>query len=165
MVHGYREGADCEVLFELQNLTEVGPGGFGAEELHVGLCGLAYRARVRSAPAKTRWMPLEKAAPARAAHENDWSLTGRVIAFKPLRNPLSGSDLYWIHLDLERMNLEILVNRRALRGDALAPGVMLDAEIWLQGHVLDELALSSRYEGVDISCSTANFWTQLKRRN
>ena len=29
VVHGYREGADCEVLFELQNLTEVGPGGFG----------------------------------------------------------------------------------------------------------------------------------------
>lgn len=164
VVHGYREG-DCEVLFELQNLTEVGPGGFGAEELHVGLCGLAYRARVRSTPAKTRWMPLDKAAPSRAAHENDWSLTGRVIAFKPLKNPLSGSDLYWIHLDLERMNLEILVNQRALRGDTLAPGVTLDAEIWLQGHVLDELALSSRYEGLDASGSPANFWSQLKRRN
>jgi hypothetical protein len=165
VVHGYREGVDCEVLFELQNLTEVGPAGFAAEELHVGLCGLAYRARVRSAPAKSRWLPLDKAAPARAAHENDWSLTGRVIAFKPLKNPLSGSDLYWIHVDLERMNLEILVNQRALRGEALAPGVMLDAEIWLQGHVLDEVALSSRYEGVDRAGSTANFWAQLKRRN
>jgi hypothetical protein len=165
VVHGYREGSDCEVLFELQNLTEVGPGGFRAQELHVGLCGLAYRARVRTAPAKTRWLPLDKAAPSRAAHENDWSLSGRVIAFKPLKNPLSGSDLYWIHLDLEKMNLEILVNQRALRGDQLAPGVTLDAEIWLQGHVLDELALRSRYEGVDVSCSTANFWAQLKRKN
>ena len=27
VVHGFREGTDCEVLFELQNLTEVGPGG------------------------------------------------------------------------------------------------------------------------------------------
>jgi hypothetical protein len=63
------------------------------------------------------------------------------------------------------MNLEILVNQRALRGDPLAPGVTLDAEIWLQGHVLDALALSCRYEGVDSSCSTANFWTQLKRKN
>ena len=43
-------------------------------------------------------MPLEKAAPARAAHENDWSLCGRVIAFKPLRNPLSGGELFWIML-------------------------------------------------------------------
>jgi len=110
-------------------------------------------------------MPLDKAAPSRAAHENDWSLSGRVIAFKPLKNPLSGSDLYWINLDLEKMNLEILVNQRVLRGDALAPGVTLEAEVWLQGHVLDERALLSRYEGVDSSCSAANFWTQLRRKN
>jgi hypothetical protein len=120
---------------------------------------------VRNAPTRTRWTPLDKAAPSRAAHENDWSLSGRVIAFKPLKNPLSGSDLYWIHVDLEKMNLEILVNQRALRGDALAPGVTLDAEVWLQGHVLDALALSSRYEGVDCSTSTAEFWSRLKRRN
>ena len=68
VVHGYREGTDCEVLFELQNLTEVGPAGFRAQELHVGLCGLAYRARVRKSTAKTRWLPLEKSAPSRAAH-------------------------------------------------------------------------------------------------
>src|SRR6476619_416699 len=35
VIHGYREGTDCEVLFELQNLTEVGPTGFGAHELHI----------------------------------------------------------------------------------------------------------------------------------
>lgn len=165
VIHGYREGTICEVLFELQNLTEVGPLGFRAQELHVGLCGLAYRARVRNAPAKPRWMPLDKAAPSRAAHENDWCLTGRVISFKPLKNPLSGSDLYWINVDLGKMNLEILVNQRALRGDVLAPGATLEAEIWLQGHVLDESALRSRYEGVDLSSPTAKFWSQLRRRN
>lgn len=165
VVHGYREGTDCEVLFELQNLTEVGPAGFRAQALQVGLCGLAYRARVRSAPGNTRWEPLDKAAPSRAAHENDWSLSGRVIACKPLKNPLSGSDLYWIEVDLERMNLEILVNQRSLRGDALVPGATLEAEIWLQGHVLDEVAIRSRYEGVDSSSSTAHFWSQLRRRN
>src|SRR6266699_3138402 len=165
VVHGYREGTDCEVLFELQNLTEVGPAGFSAQELHVGLCGLAYRARVRNASAKTRWMPLDKAAPSRAAHENDWSLAGRVIAFKPLKNPLSGSDLYWIHLDLERMRLEVLVNQRSLRGDTLATGATLEAEVWLQGHVLDEQALLSRYEGVDLAWATATFWSGMKRKN
>ena len=165
VIHGYREGTDCEVLFELQNLTEVGPTGFGAQELHIGLCGLAYRARVRRGKGKTRWMPLEKTAPARAAHENDWSLSGRVIAFKPLRNPLSGGELFWIHLDLERIKLEVLVNQRALRGDSLAVGATLDAEVWLQGHVLDEHALRSRYEGVDHACSRASFWSGLRRRN
>ena len=165
VIHGYREGTACEVLFELQNLTEVGPLGFRAQELHVGLCGLAYRARVRNGPAKPRWMPLDKAAPSRAAHENDWSLTGRIISYKPLKNPLSGSDLYWINVDLGKMNLEILVNQRALRGDVLSPGATLEAEIWLQGHVLDETALRSRYEGVDLSSPTAKFWSQLRRRN
>ena len=63
------------------------------------------------------------------------------------------------------MNLEILVNQRSLRGDVLAPGVTLDAEIWLQGHVLDELALLSRYEGVDMTTSVAGFWSQLRRKN
>jgi hypothetical protein len=165
VVHGYREGTDCEVLFELQNLTEVGPSGFRAQELHVGLCGLAYRARVRSSAGKIRWLPLDKAAPSRAAHENDWSLCGRVVACKPIKNPISGSDLYWINVDLEKMNLEILVNQRSLRGDRLVPGVMLEAEVWLQGHVLDESALRSRYEGVDFSSSAADFWARLRRRN
>jgi hypothetical protein len=164
VIHGFREGTDCEVLFELQNLTEVGPAGFAAQELHIGLCGLAYRARVRGCKAKMRWTPLEKAAPARAAHENDWSLCGRVIAFKPLRNPLSGGELFWVHLDLERIKLEVLVNRRALRGE-LAVGASLEAEVWLQGHVLDEHALRSRYEGVDHAYSRASFWSSLRRKN
>jgi hypothetical protein len=110
-------------------------------------------------------VPLEKAAPSRAAHENDWSLSGRVVAFKPLRNPLSGSDLYWIHLDLESIKLEVLVNQRVLRGEPLHVGATVDAEVWLQGHVLDEQALRSRYEGVDYACSTATFWSGLRRRN
>jgi hypothetical protein len=165
VVHGYRDGTDCEVLFELQNLTEVGSWGFRAQELNVALCGLAYRARVRKNAGRTRWLPLEKAAPARAAHENDWSLSGRVVAFKPLRNPLSGSELYWIHLDLEKIKLEVLVNRRSLRGEPLDVGATVDAEVWLQGHVLDEQALRSRYEGVDYSYSTARFWSGLKRTN
>ncbi|MDT4967872.1 MAG: hypothetical protein QOJ64_2609 [Acidobacteriota bacterium] len=164
VVHGYCDGTDTEVLFELQNLTEVGPAGFRAQELHVGLCGLAYRARVCKQSVKSHWHPLEKSAPSRAAHENDWSLTGRVIAFKPLRNPLSGSELYWIYLDLGRLKLEVLVNGRALRG-SLAPGAMLAAEVWLQGHVLDARALQSRYEGVDLAYATASFWSGLKRRN
>ncbi|MDT4954876.1 MAG: hypothetical protein QOJ02_3014 [Acidobacteriota bacterium] len=164
VVHGYCDGTDTEVLFELQNLTEVGPGGFRAQELYVGLCGLAYRARVCKGHDKAHWQPLEKSALSRAAHENDWSLMGRVVAFKPLRNPLSGSELYWVYLDLERLKLEVLINRRALRG-TLVPGAMLAAEVWLQGHVLDERALRSRYEGIDRAYATSNFWSGLKRRN
>lgn len=165
VIHGYCDGTETEVLFELQNLTEVGPQGFRVQELHVGLCGLAYRARTCERPAKARWEPLEKAAPSRAAHENDWSMCGRVIAFKPLRNPLSGSELYWVYLDLECLKLEVLVNRRALRGRQLTTGAWLQAEVWLQGHVLDERALRSRYEGVDRAYTSTDFWASLKRHN
>jgi hypothetical protein len=165
IVHGYCDGTDTEVLFELQNLTEVGPEGFRAQELNVSLCGLAYRARVCARNTPLRWQPLEECAPSRAAHENDWSLCGRVISFKPLRNPLSGSELYWVYLDLERLKLEVLVNRRTLRGGKLQVGTTLAAEVWLQGHVLDRRALLSRYEGTDISHTMSDLWTLLKRRN
>ena len=55
VIHGYWDGTDTEVLFELQNLTEVGASGFRAPALHVGLCGLAYRARVCSREMNSRW--------------------------------------------------------------------------------------------------------------
>jgi hypothetical protein len=166
IVHGYCDGTDTEVLFELQNLTEVGAAGFGAQELYVGLCGLAYRAEVSEADgAPARWQPLEAVAPARATHENDWSLRGRVLSFKPLRNPLTGGELYWVYLDLERFKLEVLVNQRALRGGRLFVGAQLSAEVWLQGHLLDQRALRSRYEGVDTSATVFDLWSHLKRRN
>ena len=165
IVHGYCDGTETEVLFELQNLTEVGPEGFRAQELHVGLCGLAYRARVCQRQERTRWVSLESCAPARAAHENDWSLCGRVLSFKPLRNPLSGSELYWAYLDLDCLKLEVLINRRSLRGGELAVGAHIAAEVWLQGHVLDQRTLQSRYEGLDHSFAAAAMWARLRRRN
>jgi hypothetical protein len=105
------------------------------------------------------------ASPSRAAHENDWILRGRILAFKPLRNPLSGSELYWIYLDLSGLKLEVLVNRRALTGGALAVGATLSAEVWLQGHVFDDRALRLRFEGVDPSSSPKEFWSRFARTN
>ncbi len=165
VIHGYCEGTETDVLFELQNLTEVGTFGFRASALHIGLCGLAYSARVCSREMSPRWLPLEKAAPSRAAHENDWTLRGRVIAFKSLRNPLSGSELYWVYVDLRDLRLEVLINQRSLHGGELRLGATLSAEVWLQGHVLDEQALRLRYEGTDRSYTVGDFWTRLSRRN
>ena len=165
IVHGYSDGTETEVLFELQNLTEVGPESFRAHELHVGLCGLAYRARICARSERAHWRSLESCAPARAAHENDWSLCGRVLSFKPLRNPLSGGELYWAYLDLDCLKLEVLINQRTLRGGALTVGATIAAEVWLQGHVLDSRALQSRYEGLDRAYAPADMWTRLRRRN
>ena len=165
IIHGYCDGTDTDVLFELQNLTEVGTSGFRAPAIHVGLCGLAYRARVCAREMNARWLPLEKAAPSRAAHENDWILRGRVLAFQPLRNPLSGSELYWIHVDLEKLKLEVLVNARSLSGGKMQVGATLSAEVWLQGHVFDQEALRLRYEGLDRTVSTLQLWSRFSRSN
>ncbi|PYS76589.1 MAG: hypothetical protein DMF66_13890, partial [Acidobacteria bacterium] len=83
----------------------------------------------------------------------------------PLRNPLSGGELYWVYLDLGRLKLEVLINRRALRGEGLAIGATLAAEVWLQGHVLDRRALLSRYEGRDAAVPKSELWSHLRRRN
>ena len=165
VIHGYCDGTDTEVLFELQNLTEVGTSGFRAPALYVGLCGLAYRAHVCSRELNARWLPLERAVPSRAAHENDWILRGRIIAFKPLRNPLSGSELYWIYVDAGGFKLEVLVNSRALSGSDLEVGATVSAEVWLQGHVLDEQALRLRYEGIDPEVVLSDCWARFSRRN
>lgn len=165
LIHGYCDGTESEILFELQNLTEVGSSAFLSQNLCVGLCGLAYRARIRDNKASMNWKSLEKVAPHRAAFENDWSLCGRVISFKTLKNPLSGSELYWVYLDLDCLKLEVLVNPQTLRGGKIKVGAMLYAEIWLQGHILDETALRLRYEGIDRTYKSIDFWTKLKRLN
>ena len=164
VIHGYCQDTGAEVLFELQNLTELAPTTFHVGSLCVGLCGLAYRAQVSSKKLPEMWEPLEKAAPDQARHENDWRLRGRVAAFRPLRNPLSGSDLYWVHVELEKLRLEVLVNRSVLRG-ALRVGATFTADVWLQGHVWDERALRRRYEGVDYTFAPVDFWRHLKRLN
>lgn len=87
-----------------------------------------------------------------------------MLAFKPLRNPLSGSELYWIYVDTEKLKLEVLVNGRALTGQ-LQIGAMLSAEVWLQGHIIDSQAVRLVYEGVDRRVPIGQFWSHLSRRN
>ena len=162
IIHGYCQGTQNEVLFELQNMTEVRHEIFRGPLLCVGLCGLAYRANITPRPQIPLWQPLAHTKP--DARENDWRLCGRVLDFKPLRNPLSGSDLYWVYVDAGKLRLEVLVNRRALRGD-LRAGATLSAQVWLQGHVFDETTLRARYEGRDYSVPIVAYWRHLRRFN
>lgn len=166
VIHGYCRQSGTELLFELQNLTEVAPSAFNSDTLCISLCGLAYRAQ--SGPMGLNWQvgweALDKAAPGQSCHENDWRLHGFVEAFRPLRNPLSGRDLYWVRVNLAHFRLEVLVNRSALRG-TLHVGAAFSADIWLQGHVLDDNALRRRYEGVDYTSDPVSFWRHLRRHN
>ncbi len=167
-VAGRIEGHADKIFFQLQNLTETGAKNFERKVLTVGLCGLAYRARVTAAAADEalEWRRLSETAGNSDANETDWRLSGRVINYNALRNPFSGSDLYWIHLDLGNFELEILVNRRRLiGGKMLRVGANIKADVWLQGHIVAESTLLSNYEGVDWSASAADFWKNFKKLN
>jgi len=161
LIHGFIEDTETEVLFELQNLTEVSGKNFQSNTLQIGLCGLAYRAEVVEKSEKY-WRPSTKTSD---KPENDWSLCGEIIAFNALRNPFSGSDLYWLHLDLGDFELEILVNQKTLLSEDLFVGATIRAEVWLQGHIISESTLFSHYEGVDYTRRTIDFWQKFKRKN
>lgn len=165
VIHGFVDDTETEVLFELQNLTEVGTRIFEQKILRVGLCGLAYRAEVLAAPEKPFWRSFDEITINVVAGKNDWSIGGEVLDFSSLRNSFSGNDLYWIFLDAGDIKLEILVNQRALNGEKLAVGAFLRADVWLQGHILGENNSRRRYEGVDRRHDTIDFWKSFKRPN
>ena len=154
-----------KIFFQLQNLTEIGAKSFERKFLMVGLCGLAYRAEVSEADEKSVLKPLRKAAGGSKQDETDWRLCGRVIKFNALRNPFSGSDLYWIYLDLDDIKLEIIINQDALKGMELRVGATVRADVWLQGHIVKQPLFLSSYEGVDWSFNTVDFWKNYKKLN
>lgn len=165
LIHGFIEDTETEVLFELQNLTEFGAQIFERKSLRIGLCGLAHKARVSTTNEKKYWKSFDEIVKNIHASENSWSLCGEVVAFNALRNGFSGSDLYWLYLDVGELKIEVLVNQRALKGGKLQIGAFVKAEIWLQGHILAENVSRLGYEGIDRSQRTVDFWKKFKRKN
>lgn len=160
------------VIFELQNLTEIPAIEWRASHLHVAIAGLAYSAYITHYPDSFavqnypyRFLnAAEVEGLAEQACENDYVINGRVLAWRSLRNPATGAELFWVHIDAGLIRLEVIVNQRALRGQ-LKIGAAFSANIWLQGHVLVEADLEARYEGVDPDYLTSDFWGRLRRNN
>ncbi len=165
VVHGFVEDTNSEILFQLQNLTEVGANVLEQTTLNVGLCGLAYRAGIFPTNDEYGWKAYEDAEVKVADEDNFWNVAGRILAFDSLRNPQSGSDLYWIYVGMGSLNLEVLVNQRSLRGKKPRIGSFIEADVWLQGHILNQTAKRNGYEGVDWSSHPADFWKSLRKPN
>lgn len=160
-----------EIIFELQNVTELNQGVFRESHLHVALAGIAYSARAhpagskQAADAAPRFELAERVTEfAEQACENDYIISGQVLAWRELQNPATGATLVWIYVDAGKIRVEVLASREALSGQ-LSIGAALTANIWLQGHVLEEADITARYEGVDRSYETGEFWTRLRREN
>lgn len=165
-IAGKIEDFTTAVFFQLQNLTEVSPKNFERDILRVGLGGLALRAEVVVEGEDFLWQPLCETAENTDAEETYWRLRGKILAFETVRNTYSEKGLYWIHLELKNFNLEILVNQKDLRGAGnLRVGKYIEADIWLQGHVVSQSTYFSSYEGIDWSSHPADFWKSFKRQN
>ncbi|MEK6303847.1 MAG: hypothetical protein AABO41_24350 [Acidobacteriota bacterium] len=160
-----------EIIFELQNVTELSQSVFRESHLHIALAGIAYSASVHprgskpEAATEPRFELAEQVAEfEEQACENDYIVSGRVLAWRELQNPATGSTLVWVYVDAGRIRVEVLASRAALVGE-LSIGALVSANIWLQGHVLEEADITARYEGVDRSYETGEFWTRLRREN
>jgi hypothetical protein len=162
-IHGFIENSEIEVLFDLQNLTEVGV--VENQSLCVGLCGLASDAEIIEENALPFWRSYDESALNVQQNENDWSLGGKVLAFEIIRNPHSGKDLFWVYVDVGGFQIEILVNQRAIDSQALRVGKFIRAEIWLQGHIINNPNRRFGYEGIDWSVNPINYWKNLRKPN
>ncbi len=165
VVHGFIEDTEVEVLFELQNLTEVGTRALSSATLTVGLCGLASSAEVVDEPLDASWQSYDELSLSVVEKENDWRLTGKIIALEALRNPQSGSDLFWFLVEIGELQLEIVVNQRMLDGSRIAIGSYIKADVWLQGHIVPEPKQSNGYEGIDWTVRPSDHWFALRRPN
>jgi hypothetical protein len=154
-----------EVVFELQNLTEMKPSLLRQQKLQVALAGLAYSAYWQSDFLQFCFEPATRLPEhAEDACENDYFVSGRLLAWREMRNAVTGKELAWLYVDAGRICLEVIINRRAL-GEPLRIGSAISSLIWLQGHILEGVEISARYEGVDRDCMKSEFWARLRRSN
>ncbi|MFN0122782.1 MAG: DUF3881 family protein [Blastocatellia bacterium] len=176
LVTGTADDTGQELIFELQNMTEMPPENLKDNLLMAAIGGLAYRVRVLSqpdtatgkgkaaAPPEHAFALTRSVSPRRRAADSDYSVTGQVLEFKRMRNEHTQTDLFWIHADFQKVRLELIVNAASVRGE-LRRGAWISAELWLQGHVLSQKELQSRYEGIDAEFSPGDYWLALRREN
>lgn len=164
VARGRTTDSGIEMLFELQNITEVSIQDLRAQTIVAAVSGLAYKASISSRPGDSVFTPLTLKHPKKKHAENDYAIRGRIVSWRVLKNQHTTSDLIWIDVDLGQFALELLVNRSDLKGE-LKSGGWLSADVWLQGHILNEKDLQLRYEGIDRRMNKADHWIKLRRRN
>ncbi|QQS45864.1 MAG: DUF3881 family protein [Acidobacteriota bacterium] len=153
-----------EVTFELQNLTEINPHEFKDRAITAAVSGLAYKARIASKSGKPAFQPLREKSARKNVSDSDYLVRGEIKSWRQIQNQHTSSDLIWVVVDAGEVRLEVLVNRSDLEGE-LRKGACLSSEVWLQGHILNDQALTARYEGIDRRIPAGSFWKRLTRHN
>lgn len=156
--------SETEMIFELQNLTEINPDDFRERPLTAVVSGLAYRAHVNLRRGTPAFIPLTARSRRKKAAENDYLVSGTLLSWREIKNRHTTSDLIWTSIDTGKIRLEVLINRGDLKGE-LKCGRWLTTEIWLQGHILNDRELQARYEGIDLDIPRGDHWKIFRREN
>jgi Domain of unknown function, E. rectale Gene description (DUF3881) len=164
VARGVTTDSETEMIFQLQNITEVNPNDFHEHSITAAVSGLAYRAQITTRNRTPAFTPLTSRYTRRKVAENDYAVCGSILSWREIKNQHTTSDLIWTSLDVGRIKLEVLVNRADLKGE-LKQGRWLSAEVWLQGHILNERELKARYEGVDRDIPSCDYWSRLRREH
>lgn len=155
-----------DIIFELQNFTDVKPNMLRDISLSASMAALAWDVRFLqpgpgTAPSFTSAMGYSN-----IPGENEYRVTGRVLASRRIINPVSGQPVLWLYADCGPIKLEIVTSYLdADPPQPLNPGTFVTADVWLQGHVLTEEEITARYEGVDMDYQKSEFWGLLRRSN
>jgi hypothetical protein len=153
-----------EIVFALQNITEIDPADFRERPIVAVLAGLAYRARVNTRPGTPVFARLDRIYAHRKSLENDYAVRGPILSWREIKNGRTASDLLVVSVDAGKIKVEVVVRRDALKGE-LKRGGWFSSEVWLQGHILNDRELRLRYEGVDHEMPPDLIWQRLRRMN
>lgn len=158
---------EAEVIFELQNLTEMDAVLYRQHMLTAVLSGLAYRVKLIDKPQESAFTLMARANPRRRSAENDYLVRGKVLDWRELKNPQTEEKLYWIYVDAGKIRLEVVVNQADCKGilQHSQEEIWVTAEVWLQGHILSDKEIATHYEGIDYSVPSGDYWTALRRDN
>jgi hypothetical protein len=149
VARGVLVNSGVELVFELQNITEVDLSRLRDRQITASLSGLLFA-------------PLAERYPRRKVAEVDYAVRGRILSWREIKNPQTSSNLVLIDVDAGKLRLEVLVNRADLKGELKVDG-WLASEVWMQGHILSDKDLEARYEGLDRQVYRGSFWDTLRR--
>ncbi len=165
LVSGHIQNVD--VIFELQNFTELNEFVYNQPTLTAHLSGLCSRVKILETTSSARFAPLSPIQTSQAATkyaENDYLINGKILGWRELINPVTQIEIIWLEVQVGEFRIELLVNKEHCKG-VLSEGKWISAEVWLQGYIVCPQEQQSKYEGLDISIPLAEFWRVLRREN
>jgi hypothetical protein len=129
---------NIDLIFELQNFTELNEQVYNQPILTAHLSGLCSSVKILDKNSSSRIIPLSSAQTSQANNkyaENDYLLQGKILSLRELINPITQSEIIWLEIEIGGLQVELLVNREQCN-DKLSEGIWISAKAWMQGHII-----------------------------